>query len=66
MIPDILAIVLAAFAILGESINEFISLAPGEALVLFWSIILGILFLPYYILTSIWALMTVILNHIPL
>ncbi len=66
MIPDILAIVLAAFVILGESINEFISLAPGEALVLFWSIILGILFLPHYILTSIWALMTVILNHIPL
>lgn len=66
MLPDILAIILAAFVILGESINEFLSLAPGEALVLFWLIIFVILFLPYYILTSIWALMTVILNHIPL
>ena len=53
MFPDILEIILAAFVILGESINEFLSLAPGEALVLFWLIIFAILFLPFYVLTGI-------------
>ena len=66
MLPDILAIILAAFLILGESINEFISLAPGEALVLFWLIIFAILFLPFYVLTGIWHLITEILSQIPL
>ena len=66
MIPDILEIILAAFVILGESINEFLSLAPGEALVLFWIIIFAILFLPFYVLTGIWQLVTEILNQIPL
>ena len=66
MLPDILAIILAAFVILGESINEFLSLAPGEALVLFWLVIFAILFLPFYVLTGIWLLVTEILNQIPL
>ena len=66
MIPDILAIILAAFVILAESVNEFLSLAPGEALVLFWLVIFAILFLPYYLLSGIWTLITEILNNIPL
>ena len=66
MIPDILAIILAAFVILAESVNEFLSLAPGEALVLFWLVIFAILFLPFYLLSGIWTLITEILNNIPL
>ena len=66
MFPDILAIILAAFVILGESINEFISLAPGEALVLFWLVIFAILFLPFYVLSEIWHWITEIINHLPL
>ena len=66
MLPDILEIILAAIVILGESINEFLSLAPGEALVLFWIIIFAILFLPFYVLTGIWQFVTEILNQIPL
>ena len=66
MLPDILEIILAAFVILGESINEFLSLATGEALVLFWIIIFAILFLPFYVLTGIWQFVTEILNQIPL
>jgi hypothetical protein len=66
MIPDILAIILAAFGILTESVNEFLSLVPGEAFVLFWLIIFAILFLPYYLLTGIWNLITEVLNQIPL
>ena len=66
MLTDILAKILAAFVILGESIYEFLSLAPGEALVLFWLIIFAILFLPFYVLTGIWQFVTEILNQIPL
>ena len=66
MLPDILAIILAAFVILGESINELISLAPGEALVLFWLVIFAILFLPFYVLSEIWYWITEIINHLPL
>ena len=66
MIIDILAIILAAFVILVESVNEFLSLAPGEALVLVWLVIFAILFLPFYLLSGIWTLITEILNNIPL
>ena len=66
MIPDILAIILAVFVILAESVNEFLSLAPGEALVLFWLVIFAILFLPFYLLSGIWTLITEILNNVPL
>ena len=66
MLSDILEIILAAFVILGESINEFLSLAPGEALVLFWIIIFAIFFLPFYVLSEIWHWITEIINHLPL